>query len=505
MEITPESAIDDSFVNFKKFWDEVNRRKIIEKKAQEAVEKKEREAEGDEEKMNNDNEESDDGENDSCDDAEIESEGLKDESIGMEEVVEGDSQSVLKAKKKKKPVKPVLKVKKKKPVKKTSKNKKAAEDKPDLEDDESKNVQMEDGAVNKLLNSKKPKKKVKKKDGTNTGKAKVIKQINSEDTVIGKEAKQENNDGVNVKKKKTKKNMKNSKSNLKDNNGSLVSKDNEGKKKKKKQKVENLGKDDSSKETASGGSKKEKKVKTGKKKIKETKGKLKKKGKSVSDGTQNGSETIEGVKSDDSRMDEGNDNDWEDLDEQLVSIDNMFNQAELNLKRKLKRKLQKLGINANDGKEWTKVKTKKKNMKTKSILPKIEEFDFTVKKNEDNIDEGLERARTLEDMDRLQKKTEVEDKLQKAVKTLGNDNVKDSLVTGGEADQKRPPKPAQVDPSKFLQVCVFLCFCFIYSVTSFYQAVKSILHSLFEYLAQQSSLFLILANDNWIVNMINNM
>lgn len=155
--------------------------------------------------------------------------------------------------------------------------------------------------------------------------------------------------------------------------------------------------------------------------------------------------------------------DIEDLEDHLVTIDNMFSRAEMGLQRKLKRKLEKLGIDAK-GKEWTVVKSKKKQKKTESSLPKIEEFEFTAK-NRENIDEGLEHVRTLEDIDNLQQRSEDKDKLQKAVEVLRTDGKskegagkpdkgprQKGSETNSQSDEKAPSKAAKLDPSKFLQV-----------------------------------------------------
>merc|ERR1739838_867940 len=84
-----------------------------------------------------------------------------------------------------------------------------------------------------------------------------------------------------------------------------------------------------------------------------------------------------------------------------VSIDAMFDDAEVELKKKVKRKLEKLGVDVDKPVEWSTIKKKKRN-KPKKDSANIQEFDFTSQNTNDNLDEGLDRAKTMNDMDNLQ-------------------------------------------------------------------------------------------------------
>lgn len=144
--------------------------------------------------------------------------------------------------------------------------------------------------------------------------------------------------------------------------------------------------------------------------------------------------------------------------DQLKSIDYMFSKAEVSLKKKMKKELQKLGIESTEGKEWTKVK-KKKGAKIKSKKAAVvEEFDFSCKRTEDNTDERLERVRTLEEAEELGQRKEATDSIQEAFQTLkkGEANgkakgVKESGVSSG--DNIEETKKVDIDPTKFIQVC----------------------------------------------------
>ncbi|XP_027211390.2 U3 small nucleolar RNA-associated protein 14 homolog A [Penaeus vannamei] len=143
--------------------------------------------------------------------------------------------------------------------------------------------------------------------------------------------------------------------------------------------------------------------------------------------------------------------------DQLKSIDYMFSKAEVSLKKKMKKELQKLGIESTEGKEWTKVK-KKKGAKIKSKKAAVvEEFDFSCKRTEDNTDERLERVRTLEEAEELGQRKEATDSIQEAFQTLkkGEANgkakgVKESGVSSG--DNIEETKKVDIDPTKFIQV-----------------------------------------------------
>lgn len=150
--------------------------------------------------------------------------------------------------------------------------------------------------------------------------------------------------------------------------------------------------------------------------------------------------------------------------DQTKSIDYMFSKAEDELKRKMKRKLQKLGIEKTEVTEWTKVKKKKGDAKIKSNKAAIvEEFDFTCKKSEDKIVERLERVRTLEDTEELGQREEATDKIQQAFLTLGKGEATTKAKGGKGCDKpsedkdKKTKKKVEVDPTKFIQVCENQC------------------------------------------------
>lgn len=143
----------------------------------------------------------------------------------------------------------------------------------------------------------------------------------------------------------------------------------------------------------------------------------------------------------------------EDAAKEAVSIDEMFDDAEIEIQKKVKRKLSKLGIQAESGQTWTKTKQRKKPKVTHNAVPaKIEEFDFTCKKVDDNIDEKLERVKTLEDMDTIQDKNSDKstDKLQQAADILKKGNITEEPNNAVAKSSSR--SGVEVDPSKFLQV-----------------------------------------------------
>ncbi|XP_063878918.1 U3 small nucleolar RNA-associated protein 14 homolog A-like [Scylla paramamosain] len=129
-------------------------------------------------------------------------------------------------------------------------------------------------------------------------------------------------------------------------------------------------------------------------------------------------------------------------DQEAVNIDDLFDEVEIGIKNKVQRKLKKLGVKSKE--PWTKVKTKKKNKKVpKAVAPsEIEEFDFTGTRNQENIDETTERAKTLQDLESLE--GESVNKLQEAVKILKDSQAPDTSVPHNHK--------LQVDPNKFLQV-----------------------------------------------------
>lgn len=148
----------------------------------------------------------------------------------------------------------------------------------------------------------------------------------------------------------------------------------------------------------------------------------------------------------------------EDTD-QLKSIDYMFSKAEVSLKKKMKKKLKKLGIESTEGKEWTKVK-KKKGAKVKNKKAAVvEEFDFSCKRTENKTDEKLERVRTLEEVEELGQQEEVTDSIEQAFQTLRNEEasgktkgVKKGKESSGHKTEETKKK-VEVDPTKFIQVC----------------------------------------------------
>uniref|UniRef100_A0A0P4WQM7 Uncharacterized protein n=1 Tax=Scylla olivacea TaxID=85551 RepID=A0A0P4WQM7_SCYOL len=129
-------------------------------------------------------------------------------------------------------------------------------------------------------------------------------------------------------------------------------------------------------------------------------------------------------------------------DQEAVNIDDLFDEVEIGIKNKVQRKLKKLGVKSKE--PWTKVKTKKKNKKVpKAVAPsEIEEFDFTGTRNQENIDETTERAKTLQDLESLEGKSV--NKLQEAVKILKDSQAPDTSAPNNHK--------LQVDPNKFLQV-----------------------------------------------------
>ncbi|XP_068225156.1 U3 small nucleolar RNA-associated protein 14 homolog A [Palaemon carinicauda] len=377
VQVTPESAIDDSFVNFKKFWEEVNRRRLIEKKAMEVVAEKQRQAEMSR-KEKDDGAEDDDGDEDMEQTEENDEEEMEEPS----DLVNGDTENT----------KCELTVDLKRKI-------------AEAEDSSDDKVEIEDGneELVKKIKGKKKQKKAKGNLDTSKDKKKLKKTKEDKGTEVKNDSKEIEKGKIEGKKNVTKKD-----------------------KVKKKVKTKESGKEITSKDG----------------KQKKTAGKCKEE--SGTDGK------IEDV---------------EDLEDHLVSIDNMFSQAELGLQKKLKRKLEKLGIDANAEKEWTVVKSKKKPKKSESSLPKIEEFEFTAK-TLDNIDEGLVHARTLEDIEALRNRSEEGNELQKAVEILktdgktgegnaesGKKNTRQTSVgEDSRSDKKTPSKTVQVDPSKFLQV-----------------------------------------------------
>lgn len=147
---------------------------------------------------------------------------------------------------------------------------------------------------------------------------------------------------------------------------------------------------------------------------------------------------------------------------ELTSIDEMFDEAEVLIKKKVKRKLNKLGIHTENGETWQTVKRRKKADKktpsqvaqgdcTQAVPTNTEEFDFTGTKNDTNIDEKLDRVTTLEDIDTLEE-DKTTDKIQQAVNTLKKGTATEDSNT---ADKKSSStSKAVVDPSKFIQVCI---------------------------------------------------
>ncbi|XP_064090817.1 U3 small nucleolar RNA-associated protein 14 homolog A-like [Macrobrachium nipponense] len=382
-EVTPESAIDDSFTNFKRFWDEVNRRRLIEKKALEVVAEKERRAQANEKENDDD-----------------EGEDHSDESV--EETTEKDEKEV----------------------------------------EEPGNEMNGDAEKTEVKVAGKKKKKIKKaKDGSQEGSTSNDKT----DAEVDKENLVKEGDQKALKKTKAKKKQKKQK-NVDDN---LKTSSEDAKKLKKAKKNEAM-KNDNDTDSLEKSKTEGKKMATKKEKVKKKEKTKKKKGKKTEEQKEeNGTE----IKTDSKESE-----DLEDLEDHLVSIDNMFSRAEIGLQKKLKRKLEKLGIGTKE--EWTVVKSKKRQKKTESSLPKIEEFEFSTSKSQDNIDEGLEQVRTLEDIDNLQQRSEEKDVLQKAVQVLKSNrdakSVKGALQNGtgtnSQSDKKAPSKAAKLDPSKFLQV-----------------------------------------------------
>lgn len=131
-----------------------------------------------------------------------------------------------------------------------------------------------------------------------------------------------------------------------------------------------------------------------------------------------------------------------------VSIDAMFDAAEVELREKVKRRLEKLGVDINKTVEW---KTVKKKKKPKKDYANIQEFDFTSKNDNDNLDEGLDRAKTMEDMENLQ--TRQEGAISNNV-TESKENVVESKDKAEDKSNKTEPKKKKVDvdPTKFMKV-----------------------------------------------------
>ncbi|KAK8729181.1 hypothetical protein OTU49_008667 [Cherax quadricarinatus] len=141
----------------------------------------------------------------------------------------------------------------------------------------------------------------------------------------------------------------------------------------------------------------------------------------------------------------------ENKSNELISIDEMFDEAEIGIKKKVKRKLEKLGIGIESGKAWTKVKRRKKaKCVTKVESVTIEEFDFSSKNDKDNIDESLKRVRTLEDMDSIQEKST--DKIKQATDILKKGNAITGSGNMTNETNSSKSKKVEVDPTKFLQV-----------------------------------------------------
>ncbi|MPC59967.1 U3 small nucleolar RNA-associated protein 14 A [Portunus trituberculatus] len=126
-----------------------------------------------------------------------------------------------------------------------------------------------------------------------------------------------------------------------------------------------------------------------------------------------------------------------------VNIDDLFDEVEIGIKNKVQRKLKKLGVNSKE--PWTEVKTKKKKKKVPDVVApsEIEEFDFTSKHNQENINETTERAKTLQELESLE--GESVNKLQEAVQTIKDSNAPSNTPAPNH-------NKLQVDPNKFLQV-----------------------------------------------------
>ncbi|KAK7083005.1 U3 small nucleolar RNA-associated protein 14 A [Halocaridina rubra] len=453
LKITPESAIDDSFVNFKKFWDEVNRRRMVERKAQEEAEAERKKAELNEKEDVYDNEDEREGVNDEHDVTDDEEKPAvnNDTELNMEikrqvkkkrEVSEGIKKThntekkanKVKNKKNKKDVgienngEAAHNLKKKK--KAGCKTEDAGVESVDLKVHETNEGKL-DVARTKKAKKKKTSltsKKIKKccnKDESGDKKKKVNKKLQK---VVS-----ENVDGAkstlnNQEKKGT---LKKKKSELGTENANLtkVNKSNSKKSKKKEGKKKNANKPFANVDTEYN--------------------------KEYGDEEEN--EVRKVMKE---KVINANTQDNDNLEEQLISIDSMFNQAEIALRQKLKKKLERLGMSDNADKEWTKVisnkeKKKKKNdisENHKSSLPSPEEFDFALKNSKDNIDEGIERAQTLEDMDELQMKSESLEPLQRASNTLLASSREKTVESSKVNEKTAAPKVVQVDPSKFIEV-----------------------------------------------------
>ncbi|XP_071541684.1 U3 small nucleolar RNA-associated protein 14 homolog A [Panulirus ornatus] len=145
-----------------------------------------------------------------------------------------------------------------------------------------------------------------------------------------------------------------------------------------------------------------------------------------------------------------------DATNEMVSIDEMFDEAEIGIKNRVKRKLEKLGASLKSDAKWVEVKRKRR-MKAKdsfnSVAPKIEEFDFSCKNETDNIDERPERFRTLEDMDLIQ--GDETSQFQQTVNILKKGTpVEDSskTVSMAASHKNASRQRMEVDPTKFLQV-----------------------------------------------------
>ncbi|XP_045613433.1 U3 small nucleolar RNA-associated protein 14 homolog A [Procambarus clarkii] len=135
----------------------------------------------------------------------------------------------------------------------------------------------------------------------------------------------------------------------------------------------------------------------------------------------------------------------------LISIDEMFDEAEIGIKNKVKRKLQKLGMSTESGEAWKKVKRRRQDKRVTQVAPvSIEEFDFSSKNDKDNIDEKLERVKAFEDGDSIQEGST--DRIQQAADTLRKGmEVQESGTTAGKTIPSASKK-GDVDPTKFLQV-----------------------------------------------------
>jgi len=140
-----------------------------------------------------------------------------------------------------------------------------------------------------------------------------------------------------------------------------------------------------------------------------------------------------------------NEDNNENEQDKEFSIDSMFDDAEMELKKKVKRRLEKLGVDVNKPVEWNTIKRRKKN-KQKKGPPNIQEFDFSSENMRDNLDEGLSRAKTMDDMENLQT-AQGEGTISKNDTGNKKENIEDKL---GKGEPKK--KKIEVDPTKFIKV-----------------------------------------------------